>query len=100
MEDARTILGVHDRPLLAPIVKPRVDLDPAGTTAVAAAEAAVRGGLGLVKDGQASKMSLEKGVERPVPRRPEMSGQVYKRIFSAASSGVRPRFKETWMAAA
>ncbi len=48
IEDARRILGVHDRPLVGTIVKPKVGLDPAGTAAVAAA--AVRGGLDLVKD--------------------------------------------------
>lgn len=40
IEDARTIFGFYDRPLLAPIIKPRVGLDPTGTAAVA--EAAVR----------------------------------------------------------
>lgn len=48
IEDARKILGVYDRPLVGTIVKPKVGLDPAGTAAVA--EAAVRGGLDLVKD--------------------------------------------------
>ena len=48
IEDTRKILGVHDRPLIGTIVKPKVGLDPAGTAAVAAA--AVRGGLDLVKD--------------------------------------------------
>ena len=48
IEDARKILGVHDRPLVGTIVKPKVGLDPAGTAAIASA--AVRGGLDLVKD--------------------------------------------------
>jgi ribulose-bisphosphate carboxylase large chain len=47
-EDARKILGVFGRPLVGTIVKPKVDLDPAGTSAAAAA--AVRGGLDLAKD--------------------------------------------------
>ncbi len=48
IEDARRILGVHNRPLVGTIVKPKVGLDPKGTAAVASA--AVRGGLDLVKD--------------------------------------------------
>lgn len=48
IEDARRILGVHNRPLVGTIVKPKVGLDPKGTAAIASA--AVRGGLDLVKD--------------------------------------------------
>ncbi len=48
IEDARKILGVYDRPLVGTLVKPKEGLDPAGTAAMA--EAAVRGGLDLVKD--------------------------------------------------
>lgn len=48
IEDARKILGVYGRPLVGTIVKPKVGLNPAQTAAVA--EAAVRGGLDLVKD--------------------------------------------------
>ena len=48
IEDARKIWGVYDRPLVGTIVKPKEGLDPAGTAAMA--EAAVRGGLDLVKD--------------------------------------------------
>ena len=48
IEDARKIVGVYDRPLVGTIVKPRAGPDPAGTASMA--EAAVRGGLNLVKD--------------------------------------------------
>ena len=48
IEDARRILGVFGRPLVGTIIKPKVGLNPKETAAVA--EAAVRGGLDLVKD--------------------------------------------------
>lgn len=67
-EDARKILGVHDHPLFASIVKPRVGLNLAGTAAVA--EAAVRGGLDLVKGDETLKDVYRVRGERPVPRRP------------------------------
>src|SRR5512143_4096342 len=37
IEDARRILGVHNRPLIGTIVKPKVGLDPKGTAAIASA---------------------------------------------------------------
>ncbi|MCJ7445394.1 MAG: RuBisCO large subunit C-terminal-like domain-containing protein [Methanotrichaceae archaeon] len=48
IEEARKIIEVLDRPLVGTIIKPKVGLDPKGTSEVAAA--AVRGGLDLIKD--------------------------------------------------
>ncbi len=48
IEEARNILGVHDRPLAGTIIKPKVGLNPKDTAEVAGQ--AVRGGLDLIKD--------------------------------------------------
>lgn len=48
IEEARDILGVHDRPLAGTIIKPKVGLNPKDTAEVAGQ--AVRGGLDLIKD--------------------------------------------------
>lgn len=48
IDEARDILGVHGRPLVGTIVKPKVGLNPSQTAQVAGD--AVRGGLDLVKD--------------------------------------------------
>lgn len=48
IEEARDILGVHDRPLAGTIIKPKVGLNPKDTAGVAGQ--AVRGGLDLIKD--------------------------------------------------
>ncbi|HIH44559.1 MAG TPA: ribulose 1,5-bisphosphate carboxylase [Candidatus Methanoperedenaceae archaeon] len=48
IEDARKILGVHDRPLVGTIIKPKVGLSPKRTAEVAFD--AAMGGLDLIKD--------------------------------------------------
>ena len=48
IEEARDILGVHDRPLAGTIIKPKVGLNPKDTAEVAGQ--AVGGGLDLIKD--------------------------------------------------
>lgn len=48
IDEARNILGIHNRPLVGTIVKPKVGLNPSQTAKVAGD--AVRGGLDLVKD--------------------------------------------------
>lgn len=48
IQDARKILGVHDRPLVGTIIKPKVGLSPQRTAEVA--EQAALGGLDLIKD--------------------------------------------------
>jgi ribulose-bisphosphate carboxylase large chain len=48
IKEARNILGVHDRPLVGTIIKPKVGLDPKQTAQVA--YNAAMGGLDLIKD--------------------------------------------------
>lgn len=87
IKEVRKILGVHDRPLVGTIIKPKVGLNPEQTAQVAY-EAAL-GGLDLVKDDETLTdqkfCPLKERLVRVMDRLDKADGETGQKVFYAVN---------------